>query len=75
MYNVNSVQSPQPAAISRNTPLRNAAIAPNPPKLTHDESSLIKEKFQPSKELKLYSGDGSTSSKGFQRGLNIDTRI
>jgi hypothetical protein len=75
MYNINSVQHSYNTQVNKTSPLRNAAISPNPPKLTSDESSLIKEKFTPSKQLKLYTGDGNTQSTGFERGLNLDTRI
>lgn len=75
MNTLNPIHHSQTTQVQRNTPLRNAAVSPDLPKLTSDEHTLIKEKFNTPRQMKLYSGDGSTHNSGIARGLNIDTKI
>jgi hypothetical protein len=75
MNNINSLYTQQSSQVTRNTSLRATAGSQELPKLTADESSLIKEKFTSNKAMELYSGDGKMTEHQFSRGSKIDTRI
>jgi len=75
MNPINVAHQYQSNQVQQTSPLRSAARSPEPPALTEDESTLIREKFTPTKGLKLYNGQGTTQESSFERGMNIDTRI
>ncbi|MAL16819.1 MAG: hypothetical protein CL670_08400 [Balneola sp.] len=76
MNSINSIYTQQQTGqVNRSSSLREAAGSNDLPKLTQDESSLIKEKFTSDKAMTLYSVDGKMNQHQFSRGSNIDTRI
>lgn len=75
MNSINSVIHQQTQRITQNTALRKAAVTPQPPSLTTDESSLIKEKFSSSRTMKSYSMDGRINEHQVIRGSHFDQRV
>ncbi|MFP8488665.1 hypothetical protein ACKGJO_06135 [Gracilimonas sp. Q87] len=75
MNSIQSLQNQQITQLLKPSALRKAAEAPELPKLTKDESSLIEEKFTGRSALEIYSMDGNLSQQQVMRGTNIDTRI
>ena len=56
--------------------LRNNAAPADPPKLSVEESSMIKKNFTASTPVKLYDVKGGVSEHSFgDRGMNVDTRV
>lgn len=56
--------------------LRKAGVATAPPKLSVEESSMIKKNFASTTPVKLYDVKGSVSEHNFgDRGMNVDTRV
>lgn len=56
--------------------LRKAGAATAPPKLSVEESSMIKKNFASTRPVKLYDVQGSVSEHNFgDRGMNVDTRV
>jgi hypothetical protein len=56
--------------------LRKSGAPAEQPKLSVEESSMIKKNFASSAPVKLYDVKGSVSEHNFgDRGMNIDTRI
>jgi len=75
MNNINSIIHQQTQLVAQNSALRKAAAAPQPPKLTADESTLIQQKFSNPKPIQSYSMDGRVNAQQMVRGSNIDTRV
>lgn len=74
MNSIRPIQQPHNNHLSGAGSLRKAANSPDMPKLTKDETDLIKEKFTPNKKLHFYSMDGKVNEQQVSRGLNIDTK-
>ena len=51
MSTINPILNQQTQMLAQNSALRKAAAAPQPPRLTADENSLIKEKFTAPKPM------------------------
>jgi|AntRauTorcE11898_2_1112593.scaffolds.fasta_scaffold01878_6 hypothetical protein len=61
---------------SQTNRLRKAGTAAAPPKLSVEESSMIKKNFSTAKPVKLYDIKGGVSEHNFgDRGMNVDTRV
>ncbi len=75
MNSINSIIHQQTQRVTQNSALRKAAAAPQPPKLTADESTLINQKFSPSNSIQSYSMDGRIKEHQMVRGTNFDARI
>lgn len=74
--NIQSVYLQQSEKIAQNSALRKAAASPAPPKLSDDESDMIKKKFSQMKPLENYTNNGGVEkSSFFARGLNIDRKV
>jgi len=72
----NSIIHQQPSLNIQSSGLRKPGAAAEPPKLSVEESSMIKKNFTDSTPVKLYDVKGSVSEHNFgDRGMNIDTRI
>lgn len=56
--------------------LRKTGAATAPPKLSVEESSMIKKNFAAAKPVQLYDLKGGVSEHHFgDRGMNVDTRV
>lgn len=75
MNSINSVIHQQTQRITQNTALRKAAVTPQLPSLTTDESSFINEKFSSSRTMKSYSMDGRINEHQVIRGSHFDQRV
>ncbi len=75
MSTINPILNQQTQRIAQNSALRKAAAAPQPPRLTADENSLIKEKFTAAKPMQSYSVDGRVSEQQMLRGSHFDARV
>lgn len=75
MNGINSILHQQTLRVAQNSALRKAAAAPQPPKLTSDESTLINQKFAAAKPIQSYSMDGRMSEQQITRGAHFDARI
>lgn len=72
----NSIIHQQQDFTIRNSGLRKVGAASTPPKLSVEESSMIKKNFASAKPIKMYDLQGSVSEHNFaDRGTNVDTRI
>lgn len=72
---LNSIQQQQFDRLVQNNTLRKASTAPEPPKLTEDESSMIQKKFTNQKPMNLYNVQGDVREQDFPSGMKVDTRI
>lgn len=73
---VNPIIHQQQDLSIRNNGLRKVGASATPPKLTVEESSMIKKNFTAGKPVKLYDLQGSVNEHHFaDRGTNIDTRV
>jgi|GEM_PF-1662620 len=60
----------------RNNGLRSVSSASAPPKLSAEESSMIKKNFATTKPVKLYNMQGAVNEHNFaDRGMNVDHRV
>lgn len=75
MNSINPIINQPAARVTQSSALRKAAVSPELPNLTQDESSLIKEQFAASKPLRSYSMDGKMNQYQPVRGSNFDARI
>jgi len=72
----NSIIHQQQSLNTQTNGIRRNAAAAEPPKLSVEESSMIKKNFASSTPVKLYDIKGGVSEQSFgDRGMNIDTRI
>ena len=75
MNSINSIINQQATRVTANSALRKAAVSPELPTLTKDESTLINQKFTTSKQFQAYSMDGRVSEQQAIRGANFDARV
>ncbi len=75
MSTINPILNQQTQRIAQNSALRKAAAAPQPPRLTADENSFIKEKFTAPKPMQSYAMDGRMSQQQVVRGSHFDARV
>lgn len=72
----NSIIHQQQDLTVQNNSLRKAGAAATPPKLSVEESSMIKKNFASAQPVKLYDLQGGISEHHFgDRGMNVDTRV
>lgn len=75
MSSINSIIHQQSHRVAQNSALRKAAFAPQPPKLTADESTLISQKFSAAKPIQSYSMDGRMNEQQIIRGAHFDACV
>ena len=72
----NSIIHQQQSFNIQTSGLRKPGAAAEPPKLSAEESSMIKKNFASSAPVKLYDVKGGVSEHNFgDRGMNVDTKI
>lgn len=74
--NITSANAIQNQEVTRTNGLRKAAGAVQPPKLTEDESSMIRKEFSETKPITFYKGNGETQQQIVAgRGRHLDTLV
>jgi hypothetical protein len=74
--NIGAIPTQQIDFSVKNSGLRKAAGSPNPPSLSSDEQSMIKNKFSKTKPVTQYTVQGNVKQSSWHAcGTNFDRRV